>query len=237
MFCGETVLAIITARGGSKRLPEKNLRRLGGKPLIAWTIEAAGNSRFVDRLVLSSDDGRIIETARSLGCDVPFRRPAHLSGDRASSVDTAMHALEALETSYDWLVLLQPTSPLRRWEDIDGCLEKARAASASSCVGVSEPWTSPFLAFRIGSYERLDPLLPMDLRHVRSQDLPPTYEINGALYAARVPWFREHQTFIDENTVGYVMPQERSVNIDTQIDFALAEVLSMTEPARKEADA
>src|SRR5262249_30378594 len=109
-----TVLAVIPARGGSKGVPQKNIRTVGGRPLIAWTIEAAKGSRYLDRVVLSSDDRKIIDVAESYGCDIPFVRPAELATDEADSMSVVRHAIASFNEHYDYLVLLQPTSPLRR---------------------------------------------------------------------------------------------------------------------------
>lgn len=120
------VLALITARGGSKGLPRKNVLQVAGRPLIAWTIEAALKSNIVDRVVLSSDDNEIIETAKSWGCSVPFRRPAHLANDTASSMQVVLHALEQLP-GFDYVILLQPTSPLRTASDIDAAFHELKS--------------------------------------------------------------------------------------------------------------
>src|SRR5262245_25182815 len=122
MIDAKRVLGLITARGGSKGVPRKNVRPLGGKPLLAWTIEAARNAPVIDRLILSSDDAEIIEVARAWGCEVPFVRPPELATDTADSVEVVRHALSTLGEDYDYVVLLQPTSPLRTGEDIENCV-------------------------------------------------------------------------------------------------------------------
>jgi N-acylneuraminate cytidylyltransferase len=227
MIRGQSVLGLITARGGSKRLPGKNIRPFGGRPLLVWTIEAAKACAGMDRLIISSDDAAILETARQAGCEVPFVRPAGLSGDHASSVDVAVHAVEALAERYDWLVLLQPTSPLRTGADIEACLNLALDRGAPSCISLTEPEKSPYVMFRLDAEnDRLTPLLRlegMDLQHARSQDFPRVHEINGAVFAVRTQYFLEHRSFFDDLTVGYVMPRNRSVNIDTLDDFLLGE--------------
>jgi N-acylneuraminate cytidylyltransferase len=136
MIEGQSVLAVIPARGGSKGVPRKNLRDVAGRPLIAWTIAAARGSSHIDRLVLSSDDEEIMETARRHGCDVPFRRPAELATDEADSMAVVMHAVETLAERYDYVVLLQPTSPLRASADIDGAIATCLRHMAPSCVTV-----------------------------------------------------------------------------------------------------
>jgi N-acylneuraminate cytidylyltransferase len=155
-------------------------------------------------------------------------RPLELAGDHASSVDVAVHALDALPERYDWLVLLQPTSPLRRGEDIDACLEHAVRQGAPACVSMTEPDKSPYVMFSLDEGGRMHPLLElpgMDLQHARSQDFPRVHEINGAVFAVETGWFLEHRSFFDDSAVGYVMPRSRSVNIDTELDFILGETL------------
>lgn len=221
-----SVLALITARGGSKRLPGKNLRPLGGKPLLRWTIDAALACPEVHRTILSTDDPEIAAVGRAAGCDVPFMRPAELSGDTASSVDVVRHALDQLPEDPDWLVLLQPTSPFRTAADISAGLAQLQAAGRESLIAVTEPEKNPHLMFRRASDSRLSSVVGIrlaDLRHMRTQDMPECYEINGALYIVRVSWFRESGTLFDDDTLSLVMPRARSANIDTALDFAVAE--------------
>ena len=137
MINEKTVLAIITARGGSKRVSRKNIRDLAGKPLFAWTVEEAKKSKYIDRLVLSSDDAETIELARQWGCDVPFVRPAEFSMDDTPGIEPILHALEALPECYDFVVLLQPTSPLRGVDDVDRCLEICIESNSPSCVSLT----------------------------------------------------------------------------------------------------
>ena len=139
MYHEAAVLALIPARAGSKGLPRKNLLEVGGLPLIAWSILAAKGSRFVDRVVVSTDGTEIADVARGLGADVPFMRPADLATDDASTQDVVLHCLDELEkegSGYDLLVLLQPTSPLRKAEDVDSALELLAARGADAVVGV-----------------------------------------------------------------------------------------------------
>ena len=225
MIHGKSVVAVITARGGSKGLPRKNVLELAGRPLIAWTIAAARASRYLDRFVLSSDDDEIIQVAREWECEVPFLRPATLATDEARSADVLLHALDALGESYDYAVLLQPTSPLRTAEDIDGALRECLRRVAPSCVSVSEPEMSPYWMFRMDADGRLHRLLDDGMAAHRRQNLPPVYALNGAVYVVAVPWFRERRTFVTPETVAYVMPPERSVDVDTAANLAAADAL------------
>lgn len=212
------ILALITARGGSKGLPRKNLLQAAGLPLIGWTIRAAQQSQVIDRLVLSSDDREIMDVARELGCDVPFCRPAALASDMSSSMDVIIHALDQLP-GYDYLVLLQPTSPLRNGSDIAAAVELLQKYDVPSCVSVCEAEQSPYLMYQIGDDERLASLLPSLKTSYRRQDLPPVYILNGAVYVARINWLRETRSFLSPETIAYRMPTERSIDIDTVDDF------------------
>lgn len=209
-------LALIPARGGSKGLPGKNIVSAGGKPLIAWTIEAARQARCIDRLILSSDDPQIMEVARLHQCEVPFTRPAHLATDTASSADVVLHALEQVP-GYDYVILLQPTSPLRSAQDIDAAFELLMESGGSACVSVCLSEVSPYWMFMRGGDAILSPFL--NGKYSRRQDLPPAYVLNGAIYIAKADDFRRHQSFIGKETLGYVMPASRSLDIDDRDDL------------------
>ncbi|MBI4184079.1 MAG: acylneuraminate cytidylyltransferase family protein [Proteobacteria bacterium] len=225
MIGDRSVLAVIPARGGSKGFPGKNLAPLAGKPLIAWSIDAARASRHVDRLILSSDDEAIIRAAREWGAEAPFVRPAELASDEAKVEDALLHALDALDRSYDYLVLLQPTSPLRTPADIDACLALCEGTGAPAAVSVVAAPKSPYWMFRLENDSRMQPLFPWEAVYHRRQGLPPAYALNGAVYAARVEWFRVRRTFFSPETRAQVMPAERSLDIDTPTDLVLAEAL------------
>ena len=214
------VLALITARGGSKGLPRKNVLLAAGKPLIAWSIDAAITAECVERLVLSSDDDEIMDAARSAGCDVPFCRPAHLASDVATSIDVVLHALDQLP-GYEYVVLLQPTSPLRTAADIDAAFELMIERGAPSCVSVCEVDQSPYWMYRAAAGNKLERILPEVDKVTRRQDLPPIYVLNGAIYIARIDWLRANSSFVGEETVAYLMPRERSLDIDTVQDFEI----------------
>lgn len=216
------VLAVIPARGGSKGVPGKNIRPLGGKPLLAWSVEAARQSRYIDRLILSSDDAEIIRVAREVGCEVPFVRPAELARDETPGIEPVLHALGQVP-GYDFVVLLQPTSPFRSAEDIDRCIEACVGGQAPSCVTVTAPEKSPFWMFTLNRESRLSPLLPEPTGFSRRQDLPEVYALNGAVYVARTAWLLERRSFIGPETAGCIMSKEHSVDIDTEEDFALCE--------------
>jgi CMP-N,N'-diacetyllegionaminic acid synthase len=214
----DKTLALITARGGSKGLPRKNLLIACGKPLIAWTIEAAHKSKAIDRVILSSDDDEIIKTALNLGCEVPFRRPADLASDISTSMDVVMHAINELP-GYDYIVLLQPTSPLRIAQDIDEAFALLKSQNAPCCVSVCESEQSPYWMYQLTSDRKLESFLTKPVELSRRQDLPPSYVLNGAIYIAQVDWLRNTRNFVAEGCIAYIMPKERSIDIDTTEDF------------------
>jgi CMP-N,N'-diacetyllegionaminic acid synthase len=224
MIAGKTVLGLVQARGGSKGVPHKNIRPVGGKPLLAWTIEAAKKSKFIDHVILSSDDAEIIEVAKSLGCAAPFVRPSQLAQDDTPSIDSVLHAL-SMVPDYDFLVLLQPTSPLRSAEDIDNCIEYCVSNSANACVSVAESLQSPYWMYKIVQDGAIERLMPHADSYIRRQDLPVTYVLNGALYVANCAWLRNHKTFLTKETRAYVMPQERSIDIDSEMDFQILDTI------------
>lgn len=217
MIESSRVLAVIPARGGSKGVPGKNIRNVGGKPLIAWTIEAAHAAKCVDRVIVSSDDSAIIAVARAAGCDVPFIRERHLAEDGTPTIDVVLDALERC-AGFDWVVTLQPTSPLRTAEDIDGAIERCVEAGAPACVSVCRAQESPYWMVTVGENGRLRPLMP-EGQFTRRQDLPPAYILNGAVYVANATWLARERRFVTAETVGYEMPVERSHDLDTLSDF------------------
>lgn len=224
MIGNKRVLAMIPARGGSKGIPRKNIKPLVGKPLIAWTIEAARSSRYIDRLILSSEDEEIMDVARQYGCDVPFVRPPELARDETAGIEPVLHALTMLP-GYDYLLMLQPTSPLRTSGDIDAIIELCQHSGASSAVSVTEVDHSPYWMYRTDTEGRLQPLLDQKDLPARRQDLPDIYALNGALYVAACQELYTSRTFVNTQTVAYIMPRERSLDIDTPFDFKLCELL------------
>lgn len=224
------VLAVITARGGSKGFPGKNLHIVRGAPLIAWTIQAAQESSLVDHVILSSDDNEIIETARRYGCDAPFVRPDKLSSDTASSSDVLIHALNEVEEFFDIVVLLQPTSPLRTKADIDGSIEMILKTGAAAVISVRPARISPFWLLNLNSEGLIVPLFPEGERHYRRQDMPEVYTPNGAIYAITTEKFVREKTLFPLETRGWIMPPERSIDIDTIEDIEYLDYLCLRYP-------
>lgn len=223
MISGQRVLGLITARGGSKGLPRKNVLPLAGKPLIAWTIEAARASKYLDRLVLSTDDEEITQVARAFGCEVPFRRPAHLAADDTPGIAPVVHALDQLEP-YDYVVLLQPTSPLRTTTDLDSAIEKCVGSGAPSCVSVVEVEKPLQWMFTLEEGDRMVSVAPND-KVQRRQETPAIHMLNGAVYVADVGTLRQTEQFITSQTVAYTMPRVRSVDVDGESDLILCEAI------------
>ena len=219
MIDGKTVLAIIPARGGSKGIPQKNLALLQGKPLIAWSIEIALQSKLIDNLVVSSDDKDIISAAQKFGCKHIVERPEHLSTDEAKTVDVLVHTLGAYP-GYDLLVLLQPTSPLRIVEDIEECIKKTVQHNAPT-ASVTESDKNPNLFFKI-SEGKLKPLGDFESLQKRRQELDSFYIPNGAVYCSYTQQLLKGQTFWTPQTIPHIMPKNRSVDIDTPLDLMLA---------------
>ena len=223
MIDGLQVLAVIIARGGSKGLPGKNLRPLAGKPLLAWTIAAAHGAALVDRTILSSDDQAIIDEARRWNCEVPFVRPAHLATAEATAEDVLAHALESFDEPCDHAVLLQATSPLRRPDDIDGAIRRCHDAGAPSCVTVTKAAKPPQWMVHLDADGHMHRILENDRPSNRRQEAPDAFVPNGAVYVIRTAEFLKSRTIYGPDAVAHVMPPERSVDVDTQLDLLLAE--------------
>lgn len=225
MIDGSTVLAIIPARGGSKGVIHKNLREVGGKPLLVWTIEQAKASKYIDRLILSSDDKAIIATARAHDCEVPFVRPAELATDTSPTIDCIHHAMASIDTSYDYVVLLQVTSPLRNTKDIDVCIELCHYKGAPACISFTEVDKSPYWMYKMTRNRRMVPLLDTKERPTRRQDSPQFYVKNGAVYVAKWDWLLTQDTFMTDDTLAYIMPNERSLDVDSSLDLIVLDAI------------
>ena len=215
------LLAIIAARGGSKGIPKKNLRLLRGKPLIAWTIQEASLSKYISRTILTSEDCEIIKVAKAHGCDVPFKRDHSLALDETPAIDVVLDAIERCP-GFDWVVLLQPTSPLRTFKHIDAAIEKTVAANATSCVSVVKVHENPHWMYELDDQLKLRKVVTHS-KYTRRQDLPEVYKLNGAIYLANVARIKSTKRFIDEQTLAYQMGAAESIDIDTELDFQKCE--------------
>ncbi|PKN02169.1 MAG: CMP-N-acetlyneuraminic acid synthetase [Elusimicrobia bacterium HGW-Elusimicrobia-1] len=228
MYKNQRILGIIPARGGSKGLPRKNIRVMGGKPLLVWTIEQGARSKYLDRIIVSTDDKKIARVAARHGADVPFIRPARLSTSRAKSIDVVLHLLNRLVKrgeNYDVLVLLQPTSPLRKTGDIDKALRLMDLKGADSVVSVCETEHHPYWQNTLPPDGNMKGFVRKKYINRNRQEFPKYYRLNGALFAARVGYIRKHKNFFGPRCYAYIMPKERSVDIDTALDFGFAEYL------------
>lgn len=221
MYKEKRVLGVIPARGGSKRIPFKNSKLLGGKPLIAWTIETAISSLYLDKVVVSSDDEAIIKMASAMGCEVPFKRPACLATDQAKSEDVVSHVLENLPDIYDYVVLLQPTSPFRHRDDIDESISLCIDSKVPLVLSVRKARERPEWMCLVdqGGIVRY----PYDL--VSAEPGGDLYVLNGAVYVVDCRWFRENKVFRSPSARLFCMPWWRSVDIDTQEDWVIAELI------------
>lgn len=222
-----STLGIIPARGGSRGVPRKNIRLLGGKPLLAWTIEAALGSNL-DRVIVSSDDEEIIAVANGYGELAPFVRPAELATDSAETLPVVQHAVRFVEESdgpVNTVVLLQPTTPLRRAEDIDAGLETMRRTGCDSVVSVVEVGGHhPFRMKRVVAGDRLINFIDQGFEDMRPrQVLPPVYIREGSLYVARRSVVMEGNALVGEDARAVIVDPELTVNIDTEADFVRAE--------------
>lgn len=223
MYKGKRFLAIIPARGGSKGIPHKNLIELCEKPLITYTIDAGMGSKYIDYIMVSTDDVEIASIAKHSGANVPFLRPAELASDTAKTVDVIVHAITGLEKlgeSFDELVLLQPTQPLRTASDIDDAIEKYCNCNCRPLVSVSEVNDNPLL---IRSIEggRLKSLLDISST-CRRQDMPTYYRVNGCIYINAVNEI-DNNTSFNDNIIPFIMEKSHSVDIDELSDLILAE--------------
>ena len=229
------VLGIIPARGQSKRLPRKNLCPLGGKPLLAWAIEAARQARRLDRLVVSSDDDEILAVARTYDPRLPLKRPLELAADDSPAIDYVRHALETLERDeagrFDVVVILQATSPFTSPEDIDATVELLLSSGADTAVSVMrvDHAIHP-VKLKTMSGDRLLPYLEEERGRMAAAELPEVFVRNCSVYATRRAVI-ESGRIIGDDCRGYIMPRERSVDINEPLDLDLAEFL-LSRPRR-----
>lgn len=233
MYQDKKILAIVPARGGSKGVKRKNIRELSGKPLIAWTIEQAVSCKYIDKVIVSTDDNEIANISEKYGAEVPFLRPKDLSLDKSKMVDVVLHALSVINkgsTFYDLFMLLQPTSPLRTIEDIAKSIESLFELNAKAILGICEVDHHPVLTNTLPENGCMGNFLSKELQNTNRQELPIYYRINGAMYLAYCDYYMKHKSFYSEQTYAYIMPHDRSVDIDSEIDFKLAEFLLENNP-------
>jgi CMP-N-acetylneuraminic acid synthetase len=225
---GGDILAVVTARGGSKGVPKKNLRSLAGKPLVVWTIEAAIAAKSKMRIIVSTDSHEIADVCRLAGAEVPFLRPTELASDYATAKDAVIHSLDWLyeheQYSPHLVVLLQPTSPFRSSRDIDNALDLQMETNVSAVIGVTENRRPVEWLQRVDSQGRISDFSPGNYIS-RRQETEKLYLYNGAVYVIKTEALRRGNTFCPDDRLAYVMPPERSLDIDSELDFLTADLL------------
>ncbi len=220
----KTFLAIIPARGGSKRLPRKNILNLAGKPLIVWSIEAGFQSKYIDKVIVTSDNDKILDIAHKFGSKT-IKRPDELASDTATSFDAIKHTIDNVE-KYDYIVLLQPTSPLRTSKHIDKAIELLESKKTDAIVSVCKMDHSPLWSNTLPEDGNMTHFIRDEVKNKRSQDLESYYRLNGAIYICNTNRLLEEKSFfIHDNIFAYKMNRESSVDIDEKIDLQLAEIL------------
>lgn len=230
MYKEKYILGLIPARGGSKGLPRKNIKLLLDKPLIAWTIEQALASRYLDRVVVNTDDKEIAKISKKYGAEVPFMRPKELAEDNAKGIEVVLHAIDWFRENdkrkqYDLIMLLQPTSPLRTTKDIDKAIELLFLKEAKAIVSVCEVDHHPLWANILPKDGCMKDFIRREVMNKNRQELPVFYRLNGAIYLAYCDYIKEQESFFGEKTFSGIMPRERSIDIDNEMDLKLALIL------------
>ncbi len=225
MINKKSILAIIPARGGSKRLPRKNTLPINGKPLIYWTIKAALKSQYIDKIVISSDDHEVKKLSSFYNVDF-IDRPKELSLDDSTTISVVMHAFEKLGAKYDYIILLQPTSPLRNSRHIDEAISLLNKKRSDAIISVCEVGHPPIFTNKIPLDGSMEKFITNEMKNKRTQDFPQFYKINGAIYICCINrLFKEETFFIKDNIFSYIMSKEKSIDIDDEFDFKLAQYL------------
>lgn len=222
------MLAVIPARGGSKGVPGKNIKELAGRPLIAYTIEAALASNIFSNVIVSTDSREIADVALRCGAEVPFLRPDEISGDEVSSDDVILHALTYCRehgVPCDTVCKLQPTSPLRNSSHLQEAYCLFQEKKADFLVSVCECEHSPLWTGKLEDDLRMDHFMTEEVRRACRQELPIYYRLNGAIYMGKTEQYMKNKSFFGNNSIAYIMKQEDSIDIDSQIDFKIAEIM------------
>ncbi len=225
------VLFVITARGGSKGVPRKNIKMLGGKPLIAYKIIAAKKCRCEKRIIVSTDDEEIAEISRKYGAEVPFMRPTELATDTASSVDVVLHAMnwvsEDSKEKYDFICMLEPSSPFASYNDLEMSLQLIDQTNADTLLGMKEVDVNTIFVHPLDNDGKLSEFYfaIKDMKSIRRQDQKKEYTMNGCMYVAKWDYFVKNKLFHSVNSIPYIMPEERSIEIDTPLDYEIAKYL------------
>lgn len=237
MYKDKKILAIVLARGGSKGLPRKNLKPLLGKPLIAWTIEQAKASSFIDRIIVSTDDAKIAEIAKSYGAETPFTRPEELARDDSPASESILHAMDFFErekTPYDVVLSLECTSPARYDRDIDSVIKNLiDNENANSVVGVVQATNDhPLWSFKLLSGYLVSFVSQAGIKNLNRQLLEKAY-LPYSIYASRWASYKKYKTFYQPGTLPYFFKREQKIDIDDEVDFYLAECVMKKYLTRK----
>ncbi len=229
MYKNKKIIAVIPARGGSKRIPRKNIKLLAGKPLIVYAIEAALKSKYLDRVIVSTEDEEIAAIAKQCGAEIPFIRPMELATDAAKTLDTLQHSVKFLEENEnykpDLIILIQSTSPLVLTEDIDKAVEKSLETNANSCATFCEITERPEWMYKIED-GKAKLFFEQKIQETRTQYLPKIFRLNGAVYVIKYDTLMIENKILDNaNLAAVIMPKERSIDIDEPIDFEITEFL------------
>jgi CMP-N,N'-diacetyllegionaminic acid synthase len=220
----KSFLAIIPARGGSKRLPKKNILELVGKPLIVYSIESALNSNYIDSVLVSSDSKEILDVAKKNGAEISIR-PVELARDTTTTFDTIKYTIENLDKKYDYIILLQPTSPLRSTEHIDEAIKLLLDANADAVISICAVDHNPLWSNTLPLNNSMEGFINNDIKNKRSQELKNYFRLNGAIYICKTERLLDEKSFfISNNIFAYKMERKYSIDIDEQIDFDLAEL-------------
>ena len=228
MYKNKKLLAIVVARKGSKRIKNKNLIKFCNKPLIEWTFSAAKKSKYIDNIFISTDDKKIIKIAHKNNIDVPFVRPSSLSTDKSFVNDVIIHSLkwfdQQYESKFDYIILLQPTSPLRDEKDIDKAIEIIVKNKSDTLISVAEnnfPLQWIINLKKNQNYYKFD----KNINSQRKQDITNTYFLNGAIFISKIKFFKTNKSFYSTKTHIFKMPYDKSIDIDTHDDLLLAEFI------------
>ena len=240
MYKDKKILGVIPARGGSKGLPGKNIKMLAGKPLIFWTIDAAKKSRYIDEFIVSTDDVKIAEVSRRFGAKVPFMRPRELSMDKTTSIDVMIHALNHFEDKgicFDYMIMLEPTSPLREADDIDKSIEMLinNRSGAVSIVGIGKVEAAhPVFDVMIDNKGLIKPYVGDFIKAGRRQDLSELYFFEGTVYVSDVKELYKRKSYYHDKTLGYVVPKWKSLEVDDLMDLMCIETILKNKKKIKE---
>jgi len=222
------ILGIIPARAGSKRLKNKNILKIKNKPLIAWSILTAKKSKIFDKLIVSTDSKKIAKISKKYGAEVPFLRPSKISGDNSKSSELILHAINFYKNKkiiFDYIILIEPTSPLREVKDFIDCLNFIKKNKIKSLVTISKVKSQhPRFLFKLSSRKKIKPYLnSWKNTHVRTQDVEDLYFLEGSLYCSEVKTFIKNKTFYHKNTSAIIVPDWKAFEIDNYLDYKITE--------------